>query len=78
MRGYAINPDIAKQAITVGAIMATATRVERGKVYRFAVIERVTYPYIIIENVDSHNVYSGAYAVDEALAVIEELYMEMP
>ena len=75
---HSVNPDIAKQVQTVGLVKATRTVVEAGKAHRFAVVDRVTYPHIVIENVASHNAYQGAHNVDEALEIIEDLYMEMP
>lgn len=75
---HSINPDIASRTTTVGIVKATKTIVSSGTAHNFAVLERVTFPHVIIENVASHNAYQGAYTVDEALEIIEDTWRYMP
>lgn len=74
-----INPDIAKQVTTVGIVKATVIKNGRGVQRMFAVVQRVTFPQWVIENVESHNVYQGTiYSLRDALEVIDEEFPEMP
>jgi hypothetical protein len=75
---YKINPDIAAKSQVVGVVKATETIIDRGIVHNFAVVERVTWPQIIIENVATNNAYQGAYNIENALEIIHDSYREMP
>lgn len=74
----AVNPDIARQVQTVGVVKATITKVSHGLPVYFAVVERVTYPHWVIENVTSHSAYVGAHSLDDALQIIQDSHREMP
>lgn len=74
----AINPDIAIQVQTVGVVKATLTIVSHGVATYFAVIERVTYPHWIIENVSTNSTYVGAASLEDALQIIKDSHREMP